>query len=91
MKFFEKQLTTLGIAILLCLLLDTISTFLVPTLTNDLAMDQMLNSDINFIVMSNWNKVVQGIETLKVVIMGSWFISLFIDTIKWLFNKGEEE
>ena len=87
-NLINKMLVKLVLAIVLMGIIRVIE-MLVPTLTNDIAMTQMSNDDISFMLFNNWQKISSFLASSEVFIICIYFCSVFYDTIKFLINRGE--
>lgn len=85
----RKAVTKIFIAILLCALLTAISTAAMPIMTNDMAMGQLENDDVSFMLWDNWTRV-QGIIDIAGAAIGIICVGSVGKDVFNFFNKRKE-
>ena len=79
----------IAIAVLLSILLVFVSNMLMPTLGNDIAIDQLKNDDAYFMAMETWHNI-QNVLTYTGVII--WFLTAgFIVRDIYIYVKNKKE
>lgn len=84
-----KSVVKIVIAIILCAILSSALAIVMPTFGNDIAMGQLENDDVSFMVMETWNRIQNGVNWVQAVI---WIVCLGnvgINTYKYFKNRKE--
>ena len=88
-KLIKNIIIIVIITCILCSILGAVGTIIMPTFTNDMAMDQMENDDVSFMLWQTWTRV-QNIVFLSqglIIALGLTFIGVQI--YKYFQNKKE--
>ena len=77
------------ITILILVLISVILTAIMPTFSNDMALGQLENDDVSFMLMETWNKIQNGVAILQSLISAVCIGSIGVDVYK--FSKNNKE
>ena len=90
-KIIKKVATKFVIMLILCFLLGTMFTALVPIVNNNIALTQMENSDALFVAQQSWIRIQNVFYLIEVAIVIIYMGSMGIDIFKYVKNKNKKE
>lgn len=88
-KFITKTSFKIIAAIILCTIISIIISSVTPHLTNDIAISQLQNEDINWTFMNSWNQICNYAGVVYGIIAIAFSISIFKDFHTFLKNRKD--
>lgn len=85
----KRTVVKVFIAIVLCALLSVLLTAVMPTFTNDMAMGQLENDDVSFMLWNTQSQISGWVDIAQAVIWGIVLISVGKDVYNF-FNVRKE-
>ena len=84
---FKQIITSIVVAMVLTLILTFVEFALMPTLTNDMALGQLENDNVSFMVWESWSRLQ---ATLYYIKLGIWGIcGINVGSKIYKYNKKE--
>ena len=86
-----KSIAKIVLAIVLCMILSMAVSNFAPHISNDMAIGQLENDDMSWIVMQTWNNLILFVPVVQAGIGIMCGLSVGKDTIKYIKNRKENE
>ena len=89
-KFIKKLIMKIACFTLFSIIVFTVMSIIAPTINNDIALGQLSNDDVSFMMWEGWNKTKQLVGIMYGCILVGFVGTIGYDTYKFIKTKGEE-
>ena len=88
-QLISKTIVKISVAIILCVAVSLIISSLAPHLSNDLALGQLENDDMNWTLMNGWYQIQAYFDWIYAVICLAFGASIGKDFYKYFKSREE--